>query len=100
MLRIWGRIIKDNKTLKDEVVMSDLEGSYQDNLKACINELCYKFDIAKPYWLSTNMEEFNRRGKTIFTKHNFIEEIDFDKLTIEELKEDKKQKNNKVQNLK
>ncbi|MCM8710897.1 hypothetical protein M2651_07645 [Clostridium sp. SYSU_GA19001] len=85
MIKIWGKIVKNNKILKDAVVTSDIEGTYQDNLKQCINELCYKFDIQKPYWLPTNMEEYNKRGKTIFNSHNFMEEIDFDKFIIEEL---------------
>jgi hypothetical protein len=31
------------------------------------------------------MEEYNKRAKTIFNYHNFMEEIDFDKFVIEEL---------------
>jgi len=85
MLKIWGKIIKNNKIIKDEVAVSDIGGTYQENLKQCINELCYKFDISKPYWLPTNLDEYNKRNKTSFTKDNFIEQIDFDKFTIEEL---------------
>lgn len=90
MLKIWGKIIKNSKIIKSEVAISELEGSYQDNLKACLIELCDKFDIQKPYWLPTNLQEFNRRSKTSFNKHNFMDEIDFDKFIIEELEvEDK-----------
>lgn len=89
MLKIWGKLIKDNKIIKDEVVLADMEGSYQENLKECINQLCYKFDICKPYWLPINMEEYNKRGKTTFNYHNFIEEIEFDKFIVEEMKEKK-----------
>lgn len=90
MLKIWGKIIKNSKIIKSEVAISELEGSYQDNLKACLIELCEKFDIQKPYWLPTNLQEFNRRSKTSFNKHNFMDEIDFDKFIIEELEvEDK-----------
>lgn len=85
MIKVWGRIVKNNKIVKDDVVISDIEGTYQDKLKACINELCNRFDIQKPYWLPTNMEEYNKRGKTIFNYHNFMEEIEFDKFVIEEL---------------
>lgn len=89
MLKIWGKVIKNNKIIKDEVATSNIDGSYQDNLKQCIIELCYKFDISKPYWLPINLEQYNKRNKTIFNEHNFIEEIDFDKFTIEEI-DDKK----------
>ncbi|MBC2582327.1 hypothetical protein [Clostridium sp. DJ247] len=85
MLKIWGRVIKNNKTIKDEVVTSDIEGTYQDNLKACITELCNIFDIPKPYWLPANLEEYNKRNKTIFNEHNFVEELDFDRFIISEI---------------
>jgi len=90
MLKIWGKLINDNRIIKDEVSISEIEGSYQDNLKACISELCYKFDIATPYWLKSNINEYNKRHKTSFDGNNFIEEISFDKFMIEELKSDEK----------
>lgn len=89
MLKIWGKLIKDNKIIKDEVVEVDIERSYQDNLKVCLIEICHKMDIEKPYWLPYNLDEYNKRGKTIFTQDNFIEKIDFDKFEIMELKQKK-----------
>lgn len=85
MLRVWGKIVKNNKIIKDNVVTSDEPESYQENLKLCIIELCNEFDIQKPYWLPNNLDEYNKRSKTIFNQHNFIEEIDFDMFVIEEL---------------
>jgi hypothetical protein len=86
MLKIWGKIIKDNRIIRDEVVTADVSGTYQDNLKACLTEICYKLDISKPYWLPYNLEEYNKRSKTTFTKYNFIEEVNYDKFVIEEIK--------------
>lgn len=88
MLKIWGKLIKNGKIIKDEVVTSDIEGNYQDNLKICVTELCSKFDISKPYWLPSNLDEYNRRNKTSFNHHNFVEELDFDKFVIEELEDE------------
>lgn len=85
MLKLWGKVIKNNKIIKDEVVTADLGGTYQENLKACLTDMCYNLDISKPYWLPYNLEEYNKRSKTTFTRHNFIEEIDFDKFVIEEI---------------
>jgi hypothetical protein len=85
ILKIWGKLINDNRIIKDEVSISEDEDSYQENLKVCISELCYKFDISTPYWLISNINEYNKRHKTNFDENNFIEEIQFDKFTIEEL---------------
>lgn len=85
MLKIWGKLMKNNKIMKDIVVSTNLEGSYQDNLKQCIIDLCRELDIEKPYWLPSNLEEFNARGKVIFDHNNFIEDINFDRLILQEL---------------
>lgn len=85
MLKIWAKVMKNSKIIKDEVVTFDIEGGYQENLKACITELCNRLDISKPYWLPANLEEYNKRSKTTFDQNNFIEEIDFDRFVIEEL---------------
>lgn len=85
MLKIWGKILKNNKIIKDIMVTSNVKGSYQDNLKFCINSICEKLDIEKPYWLPSNVDEYNKRGKVNFDSNNFIQEIDFDKFVIEEI---------------
>lgn len=85
MLKLWGKIIKDNRIIRDEIVIADTGGTYQENLKSCLTEMCYKLDISKPYWLPSNLEEYNKRSKTTFTKYNFIEEINYDKFVIEEI---------------
>lgn len=85
MLRIWGKIMKNGKILRDIIVTSNVDGTYQDNLKSCITEVCDKLDIEKPYWLPVNLKEFNDRGKVNFDSNNFIQQIEFDRLVIEEL---------------
>jgi hypothetical protein len=90
MLKIWGKLISENRIIKDEVAMCETYANYQENLKDCITELCYKFDISTPYWLKSNVNEYNKRHKTSFDENNFIDEISFDKFMIEELKPQKK----------
>lgn len=87
MIRLWGKIIKENRMILNEVVMCNENIEYQQELKKCISELCYKFDISKPYWLQNNLEEFNKFKKTSFKQDNFIEEIDFDRFEIIVLEE-------------
>lgn len=88
-IKIWGKIIKRTKIVKDEVVEINIDGSYQENLKACITELCSILDIPRPYWLPPNVKEYNIRRKTSFNSNHFIEEIDFDKFVIQELEEER-----------
>ena len=86
-MKLWGKILIDNRIERDLVVYFNINMKYQGNLKAAIIEICDKFDIEKPYWLPHNIKEFNQRGKTNFTKDNFIEVINFDKFVIEEIDE-------------
>lgn len=90
MIKIWGKVISDNRIIKDEVSECETYESYQENLKACITDLCYKFDIETPYWLKSNVNEYNKRRKTAFDENNFMENISFDKFIIEELRQNKK----------
>lgn len=53
-----------------------------------IEEMCYTFDLSKPIWLESNIQDFQRRDKTRFTKDSFIDEINFDYLEIQMLEED------------
>lgn len=85
MVKIWGKLIKNNKIVNQEVATCDEGSSYQENLKRCITEICYRMDIPKPFWLNANLEEYNRRNKTSFTSYNFVEDIDFDKFIIEDI---------------
>lgn len=87
MIKISGSIIKKTKIVSEEIVSSTIDGSYQDQLKECITEICYRLDIEKPYWLPNNLEEYNKRNKTSFDEHNFVDEIAFDKFVIEENEE-------------
>ena len=88
MIRLWGKIIKNNKIiteLESKYDFDDIE--YQSQLKYCIENICRELDIQKPYWLENNLKEYNRYKKTSFNQDNFIEEIDFDKFEIEVLDE-------------
>ncbi|WP_461204282.1 hypothetical protein [Clostridium sp. DL1XJH146] len=85
MIKILGTIIKNNKIISEEIVISRDEGNYQEKLKECIVDICYRLDIEKPYWLPRNLKEYNKKSKTYFNKDNFVDEIRFDKFIIEEI---------------
>jgi hypothetical protein len=87
MIRLWGKIIKDNKIINHAETTFDEDIDYQQQLKECITRICYELDIQKPYWLPKNLEEYNKYKKTEFKQDNFIEEIDFDKFEIVVLEE-------------
>lgn len=89
MFRIWGRMIKNNKLVKDMVVcIEDYTISRTKKVYQALEEMCYEFDLAKPIWLESNKQDFIRQSRTRFTKDSFIEEIDFDYLDFQVIEED------------
>lgn len=87
-MRIWGKLIKDNRLLQDHVVEIYNDDSRTAKVFAALNELCLLFDLSVPLWLDANIKEFQRHAKTRFSQDSFIEGIDFDFLEIQVIEED------------
>lgn len=89
MFRLWGKIFKDNRLLKDSVIcIDDPSMNRTKKVYACIDELCYEFDLSKPIWLDSTISEFKKHDKARFTSDNFIDHIDFDYFEIHVIEED------------
>ena len=89
MFRIWGKIWKDNHLLQD-ITICDAATDKNRTRNPCdaIDAPCSPTHLSKPIWLESNIQDFQRRDKTRFTKDSFIDEIDFDYLEIQMLEED------------
>jgi hypothetical protein len=84
---MWGKIFHENHMLKDTVICIDSDLNRTRKVYQALEEICYEFDLGKPIWLSSNINDFKRHAKTRFTKDSFIEQIDFDYLEIEVIEE-------------
>ncbi len=88
MFRLWGKIIKDNRMLRDTVIEN---GNYAMSRTAmvldAVDQMCYEFDLGHPVWLDKTVEEFKRHDKARFTQDNFIEGNEFDYLEIQVIEE-------------
>lgn len=88
MFRLWAKLFKDNRMLRDIVVCNDdPQLNRTRKIYAAIDEICYEFDLSKPIWLNTTIEDFKRHDKTRFTSDNFVDQIDFDYLEIQVIEE-------------
>ena len=87
MFRMWGKIFHENHMLKDTVICIDSDLNRTRKVYQALEEICYEFDLGKPIWLSSNINDFKRHAKTRFTKDSFIEQIDFDYLEIHIIEE-------------
>lgn len=88
MFRMWAKLFKDNRMLRDTVISNPANDSRTHKVFAAIDAVCYEFDLGKPLWLESNISDFKRHDKTRFYQDNFIESIDFDYLEIHVIEED------------
>lgn len=89
MFRLWAKIWKDTRLIKDMVICNDdSQLNRTKKIFKAIEEICYEFDLSKPIWLDSTVEEFKRHDKARFSQDNFIDAIDFDYLELQVIEED------------
>ena len=88
MFRVWGKLFKDNRMLKDLTVCDDSQDTRTHKVLHALDEMCYAFDLSKPIWLDSNVREFQRHAKTRFRQDSFLDEVDFDFLEFQVIEED------------
>lgn len=88
MFRLWAKEWKNNHMLKDTVIADDTDDTRTHKVFRALEEVCYQFDLGKPIWLDSNIQDFKRHSKTRFSQDSFIEVIDFDYLEIHIIEED------------
>lgn len=86
-MRIWGKIWKDSRLVRDTVIEDLPEDTRTHRILRALTEICREFDLAEPIWLDSNIREFQKSARTCFRKDSFIEEIEFDFLEIQVLEE-------------
>ena len=87
MFRLWAKEFKDNHMIQDTVIVKDIDDTRTHNIFHALDEICYEFDLSKPIWLDSTIEDFRRHAKTRFYQDNFVDSIDFDYLEIEVIEE-------------
>ena len=63
MFRLWAKIFKDNRMLKDTVICDDSQQTRTHKVFHALDEICYQFDLGKPIWLDATRSEERRVGK-------------------------------------
>lgn len=88
MFRLWAKIWKDNRMLKDTVICDDSALRRTQKVFAGLEQAAVTFDLGKPIWLDKTVKEFQQHSRARFYQDNFIEEIDFDYMEIQVIEED------------
>ena len=88
MFRLWAKVFQDNHLLRDTVICDESNDTRTHKIFHALDEVCYQFDLGKPIWLESTIQEVKRHSKTRFYQDNFIEHIEFDYLEIQVIEED------------
>lgn len=88
MFRLWAKIMKDNHLIKDTVICNGHDDTRTHKVFHALEEIISEFDLGKPIWLDSTVNEFKCHAKARFYQDNFIEDIDFDFLEIHVIEED------------
>ena len=88
MFRMWGKMWKDNRLLKDIMIENGYSDTRTHKVFHALDDICMEFDLGKPIWLDSNVQDFKRHSRTRFRQDSFIEEIEFDYLEIQIIEED------------
>ena len=76
--RLWGRIIRNHRIARSETV--EIEGG---DIEAAFLEIFRRFDVQRPLQLPKHNREFEKFGRTAYTREHFTESVDFERLEIE-----------------
>ena len=88
MFRLWAKIFNDNHLLQDTVIQDTSTDTRTHKVFHALDKVCYQFDLSKPIWLNTTINDFSRHAKARFYQDNFVETIEFDYLEIQVIEED------------
>ena len=82
MIRIWAKVMKKDKILKQ--YMFEKEGTIDySEFFDYLREICENLDIATSVLIKTHLFNYAKYNNVRFTKSDFIEPISFDRLVLE-----------------
>lgn len=82
MIRIWAKVLKDNKIIKQTVYEKVGTTDYSEFF-SYVREICETLDIATPVLIKTHLFNYAKYNSVKFVADDFVESISFDKLILE-----------------
>ena len=83
-MRIWAKVMSDGK-IKKQTVYEKAESLTYSKLFDYVAEMCNTLDIPTPVLVKAHIFNFAKFNHVKFTQSDFLEEIPFDHLFIENL---------------
>ena len=84
MIRIWAKVVKNNK-IKKQYVLEKSENMDYSMFFEYLREICENLDIATPVLIKTHLFNYAKYNVVRFSADDVMESIDFDKLVLENI---------------
>lgn len=85
-MRLWAKVMKGDKIMRQFVLQKDERVTYS-HFFDYLSEICNELDIPTPVLLKTHVMQFAKFRHVKFIARDFVDNIDFDKLWIENISE-------------
>jgi hypothetical protein len=84
MIRIWAKVMKKSKIVRQFVFEKDGSIDYAEFFDY-LRDICENLDIPTPVLIKTHLFNFAKYNVVRFDCNDFVESIDFDKLVLENI---------------
>jgi hypothetical protein len=84
MIKIWAKLMTDNKMVKQYVYEREGKFAYSEFLTYLI-DICYELDIPTPILLKSHIINYGKFNFTRFLKRDFVELFEYDHLVLENI---------------
>ncbi|MDE7182525.1 MAG: hypothetical protein K2O41_05825 [Clostridia bacterium] len=85
MFRIWAKVMREEKIIKQITYESDEKFTYSQFFKY-LSDICEELDIATPVLMKTHIFNYAKFSMVRFIPRDFAEPVDFDKLVLNNIK--------------
>ena len=85
MFKIWARVIKLDKIIKQYVYETNSQFDKED-FNNYLMHICKELDIETPMALTSHIDNFEEFNSVKFVSDNFLDHINFDYLILEFIK--------------
>ncbi len=82
MIRIWAKVIKKDKIVKQYMLERFTAMDYSE-FSDYLKEICENLDIPTPVLIKTHLFYYAKYNVLRFRPDDFVEKVDFDKLVLE-----------------
>lgn len=85
MFKIWAKVMREGKIVRQYVYENDREKLTWSHFFEYLTDICRETDVPTPVLLKSHITNFAKFNHVRFYPRDFMEEVDFDYLLLENI---------------